>query len=152
MNEWMNEWMSKMKNDWGFMPPLCKCRLNWINRTSREWWDGWNGTVLQTQDSKFEPWWCESEHATSLSRRLPSILNLYEWAGKKLFGFFKLECQSGRRTHDLRLSSQIALASAPGPLSNQESAAVVWQIWTWTSIYVLKGFFSTDLTSAGYMR
>ena len=28
------------------------------------------------QDSKFEPWRCEAEQATSRSRRLPTILNL----------------------------------------------------------------------------
>ena len=31
-------------------------------------------TVLPTQDSKFEPWRSEAEHATSRSRRLPTIL------------------------------------------------------------------------------
>ena len=31
-------------------------------------------TVLLTQDSKFEPWRSEAEHATSRSRRLPTIL------------------------------------------------------------------------------
>ena len=37
------------------MPPLCIYRLNWA-RTSWGWWDDWDDTVLQTQDSKFEPW------------------------------------------------------------------------------------------------
>ena len=31
-----------------------------------------------TQDSKFEPWRSKAEHATSRSRGLPKILNLYE--------------------------------------------------------------------------
>ena len=33
-------------------------------------------------DSKFESWWSEAAPATSLSRRLFTILILYEWAGK----------------------------------------------------------------------
>ena len=52
-------------NESGFRPPLCTYRLNWARRTSWGWWDEWDDTVLQTQDSKFEPW---------RSRRLPTIL------------------------------------------------------------------------------
>ena len=58
-------------NESGFRPPLCTHRLNWARRTSWGWWDDWDDTVLQTQDSKFEPWQSEAEHATSRSRRLP---------------------------------------------------------------------------------
>ena len=58
----------------GFRPPLCTYRLNWARRTSWGWWDDWDDTVLQTQDSKFEPWRSEAEHATSRSRRLLTIL------------------------------------------------------------------------------
>ena len=43
-------------NESGFGPPLCTYRLNWARRTSWEWWADWDDTVLQTQDSKFEPW------------------------------------------------------------------------------------------------
>ena len=58
----------KMKwNESGFTPPLCTYRLNWARRTSWGWWDDWDDTVLQTQDSKFEPWRSEAEHATSRS-------------------------------------------------------------------------------------
>ena len=53
---------------------LCAHRLNWTRRTSWGWWDDWDDTVLQTQDSKFDPWRSEDEHATSRSRRLPTIL------------------------------------------------------------------------------
>ena len=42
-------------NESGFRPPLCTYRLNWARRTSWGWWDDWDDTVLQTQDSKFEP-------------------------------------------------------------------------------------------------
>ena len=61
-------------NESGFRPLLCTYRLNWAKRTSWGWWDDWDDTVLQTQDSKFEPWRSEAEHATSRSRRLPTIL------------------------------------------------------------------------------
>ena len=37
-----------------FRPPLCTYRLNWARRTSWGWWDDWDDTVLQTQDSKFD--------------------------------------------------------------------------------------------------
>ena len=40
-------------NESGFRPPLCTDRLNWARRTSWGWWDDWDDTVLQTQDSKF---------------------------------------------------------------------------------------------------
>ena len=63
-------------NESGFRPPLCTYRLNWARRTSWGWWDDWDDTVLQTQDSKFEPWRSAAEHATSRSRRLPTILTV----------------------------------------------------------------------------
>ena len=80
----------KMKwNDSGFRPPLCTYRLNWARRTSWGWWDDWDDTVLQTQDSKFEPWWSEAEHATSRSRRLPTILTFTRGWGRNNFVSFK---------------------------------------------------------------
>ena len=71
----------------GSGPPLCTHRLNWTTKTSWGWWDD---TALQTHDSKFEPWWSEAKYATSRSLRLPTILNLYEWAGRKHFCSLKL--------------------------------------------------------------
>ena len=76
-------------NKWGFRPPLWTYRLNRARRTSWGWWDRWDDTALQTQDLKFEHLRSESKHATSRSRRLPTILNIYEWAGKKYFCFFE---------------------------------------------------------------
>ena len=46
---------AKKWNESGFRPPLCTYRLNWARRTSWGWWNDWDDTVLQTQDSKFEP-------------------------------------------------------------------------------------------------
>ena len=73
----------------GFRPPLCTYRLNWARRTSWGWWDDWDDTVLQTQDSKFEPWRSEAEHATSRSRRLPTILTFTRGWGRNIFVSFK---------------------------------------------------------------
>ena len=69
----------------GFRPPLCTNRLNWARRTSWGWWDDWSDTVLQTQDSKFEPWRFEAEHVTSRSRRLPTILTFTRGRGRNIF-------------------------------------------------------------------
>ena len=69
----------------GFRPPLCTYRLKWARRTSWGWWDDWDDTVLQTQDSKFEPWRSEAEHATSRSRRLPTILTFTRGWRRNIF-------------------------------------------------------------------
>ena len=97
------------------MNTLCTCRLNWAKRTSSGRLDDWDDTALRTQNSKFEPWRSEVEHATSQSRKLPTILNLYEWAEKKRSVSLKLECQSGVRARDIRLSKQTALTTLPEP-------------------------------------
>ena len=93
MSRWVNvnhinEGQFCLKPD-GFRPPLCTYRLNWARRTSWGWWDGWDDTVLQTQDSKFEPWRSEAEHATSRSRRLPTILTFTRGWGRNIFVSFK---------------------------------------------------------------
>ena len=82
--------MIKMKwNESGFRPPLCTYRLNWARRTSWGWWDDRDDTVLQTQDPKFGPWRSEAEHATSRSRRLPTILTFTRGWGRNNFVSFK---------------------------------------------------------------
>ena len=63
-------WSLLKWNESAFRPPLCIYRLN--RATPWRWWDEWDDTVLQTQDSKFEPWQYEAPHATSRSRRLPT--------------------------------------------------------------------------------
>ena len=84
-------------NESGFRPPLCTYRLNWARRTSWGWWDDWDDTVLQTQDSKFKPWRSETEHATSRSRRLPTILTFTRGWGRNIFCFFQT-AETGNRT------------------------------------------------------
>ena len=59
-------------------------------------WDDWDDTVLQTQDSKFEPWRSETEHATSQSRRLPTILTFTRgWRRNNLVSFKPPKSGSG---------------------------------------------------------
>ena len=87
---WANMWtdIPEMKwNESGFRPPLCTYRLNWARRTSWGWWDDWDDIVLQIQDSKFEPWRSEADHATSRSRRLPTILTFPRGWGRNIFCF-----------------------------------------------------------------
>ena len=104
-----SENMGKIKwNEWGCRPCLSTCRLNWAKRTSW-WWDEWGDTALQTQYFKFKPWRSDAEHATSRSRRFPTISNQYEWVGNKHFVSLKPKCQS-----DLQLSKQTALTTVPG--------------------------------------
>ena len=76
-------------NESGFRPPLCTYRLNWARKTSWGWWDEWDDTVLQTQDSKSEPWWSKAEHATSRSRRFPTILSFTRGWRRNIFVSFK---------------------------------------------------------------
>ena len=75
---------------------------------------GLNGPGDPPEDSKFEPWQSEVEHATSWLTRLPTI-EFLRASGKEFFFSLKLEGQSGVRTHNLRLSEQVALVTAPDP-------------------------------------
>ena len=91
-------WYDKMEwNESGFRPPFCTYRLNWARRTSWGWWDDWDDTVLQTQDSKFEPWRSEAEHAISRSQRLPTILTFTRGRGRNIFCFSQT-AETGDRT------------------------------------------------------
>ena len=92
-------------NESGFRPPLCTYRLNWARRTSWGWWDDWDDTVLQTQDSKFEPWRSEAEHATSRSQRPPTILTFTRGWGRNIICFFQT-AETGNRTPNWRERQQ----------------------------------------------
>ena len=109
-------------NETGFRPPLCTYRLNWARRTSGGWWDDWDDTVLQTQDSKFEPWRSEAEHATSRSRWLPTILTFTRGWGRNIFCFFQT-AETGNRTPNSGVKSSGAnhypRAPALAQLENQ---------------------------------
>ena len=95
------------ENAWGLRPPLCTYKLNMVRITSWGWWDKWDDTTLQTQDSKFEHWRSEAEHATSRSQRIPTIFN----------------ARAGR-ARDLQLSKQAAYTTAPEPLIEWDVASV----------------------------
>ena len=114
---------TKKWNELGFRQPLCTYRLNWAWRTSWGWWDDWDDTVLQTQDSKFEPWRSEAEHATSRSQRLPTILTLTRGWGRNIFYFFQT-ADTGNRTpnsgvkgsganHYRRVPAQLTCTASP---------------------------------------
>ena len=92
-----------------FRPHLCRYKLNW------GWWDEWDDTALQIQDSKFEPWRSEVEYASSRSRKLPTILNLYEWAGKTFCFFETWRPEWGFKPAISRLSKQADITSEPDP-------------------------------------
>ena len=108
-------------NESGFRPPLCTYRLNWARRTSWGWWDDWDDTVLQTQDSKFEPWRSEAEHATSRSRRLPTILTFTRGWGRNIFCFFQT-AETGNRTPN---------SGVKGSGANHYPRAPALRVFTW---------------------
>ena len=115
VKEWRShyEHYPKKWNESGFRPPLCTYRLNWARRTSWGWWDDWDDTVLQTQDSKFEPWRSEAEHATSRSRRLPTILTFTRGWGRNNFVSFKPP-RPGTEPRTLAWKAAV-LTTTPGP-------------------------------------
>ena len=113
-------------NESGFRPPLCTYRLNWARRTSWGWWDDWDDTVLQTQDSKFEPWRSEAEHATSRPRRLPTILTFTRGWGRNIFVSLKPP-RPGTEPGTLAWKAAVlttTLGPPPGPASKKAN------IWT----------------------
>ena len=52
-------------------------------------WGRWDDTTLKTQDPKLKPWRSETEHASSRSRRLSTILSFTSVWGRNMFVFFK---------------------------------------------------------------
>ena len=109
-------------NESGFRPPLCTYRLNLARRTSWGWWDDWDDTVLQTQDSKFEPWRSEAEHATSRSRRLPTILSFTRRWGRNIFVSFKPP-RPGTESRTLAWKAAVLITTL-GPLPLQSNRHV----------------------------
>ena len=89
LETWKPAPSQKKWNELGFRPPLCTYRLKWARRTSWGWWDDWNDTVLQTQDSKFESWRSKAEHATSRSRKLSTIQSFTRGWGRNILVSFK---------------------------------------------------------------
>ena len=100
-------------------------RLNWARRTYWGWWDDWDDTVLQTQDSKFEPWRSEAEHATSRSRRLPTILTFTRGRGRNIFCFFQTAV-TGNRTPN---------SGVKGSGANHYPRAPALAVWARNGLY-----------------
>ena len=111
-------------NESGFRPPLCTYRLSWARRTSWGWWDDWDDTVLQTQDSKFEPWRSEAEHATSRSRRLPTILTSHEDGEGTFFVSFQPP-RLGTEPRALACKAAV-LTTTLGPPPENRITATIW--------------------------
>ena len=99
-------------NESGFRPLLCTYKLNWARRTSWGWWDDWDDTALQTQDSKFKPWRSEAEQATSRTRRRPTILSFTSGWGN-IFVSFKRQ-RPGNESRTLAWKAA-ALTTTLGP-------------------------------------
>ena len=114
----------KKWNESGFRPPVCTYRLNWAKRTSWGWWDEWDDTVLRTQDSKFEPWRSEAEHATSRSQRLPTILTFTRGWGRNIFVSLKPP-RPGTEPRTLAWKAAVLTTTLGPPPSSQR--------WLWKS-------------------
>ena len=128
----------KKWNESGFRPPLCTYRLNWARRTSWGWWDDWDDTVLQTQDSKFEPWRSEAEHATSRSRRLPTILTFTREWGRKNFVSFKPP-RPGTEPRTLAWKAAVLTTTLGPPPRSSERSHYVWHIRQWALYHSTAG-------------
>ena len=123
-------------NESGFMPPLCTYRLNWARRTSWGWWDDWDDTVLQTQDSKFEPWRSEAEHATSRSRRLPTILTFTRGWGRNNFVSFKSP-RPGTEPRTLAWKAAVLTTTLEPPLTSTHQARYIEQLFETKHLQIL---------------
>ena len=118
IQSWQRKW-----NESGFRPPLCTYRLNWARRTCWGWWDDWDDTVLQTQDSKFDPWRFEAEHATFWSRRLLTILSFTRGWGRNIFVSFK-SLRQGTEPRTLAWKAAV-LTTTLGPPPSWQRAILV---------------------------
>ena len=54
-------------------------------------------TALQAHNSAIDHWRSEAEHATPRSQGLPTMLNLYEWAGMKRLYQWNLNARAGNK-------------------------------------------------------
>ena len=122
------------------MPPLSTYRLNWARRTSWGWWDDWNDTVLQTQDSKFEPWRSKAEHATSRSRE-PLYQPQY-WLshvdGEETFFVSLKPPRPGTKLRTLAWKAAVLTTTlGPRPLGQENLRWIWWHCPTDIMIYMI---------------
>ena len=119
--------IKRFRNEWDFRPPLCTYRLNWARERQK---DG----EMNEMTLPFRRIIQNSSPGSLMLSTLPgshggssTILNHYEWAGKKYFASLNLEFQSGTRTRNLRLSKQAASTTAPEPTPKTfHKAHFVW--------------------------
>ena len=123
--------LQKIKwNESGLRPLLCTYRLNWARRTYWGWWDD---TAVQTQDSKFEPWRSEAEHATSRSPRLPTILSYTSGWGRNILISFKPP-RPGNEPRTLAWKAAVITTTLGPPPFDVWSQSPLWksEIYTMT--------------------
>ena len=120
-------------NESGFRPPMCTYRLNWARRTSWGWCDDGDDTVLQTQDSKFEPWRSGAEHATSRSRRLPTILTFTRGWGRNIFVSFKPP-RPGTEPQTLAWKAAVLTTTLGPPSRSRNSKGESWRVNHWMNV------------------
>ena len=80
-------------NEWGFRPSLCTKGNLWAWRTFWGCMVRWH--CLADTGSEIRAWRSEVEHATSRSRRLPTIFNLYGWEGRNILFLWNLKARVG---------------------------------------------------------
>ena len=64
------------------------------------WWDEWDDTALQTQDSKFELRWSEAEHGLSVTE-VPHNIKYLQGSEELTLCLFETWMPEGGRTRDL---------------------------------------------------
>ena len=123
-------------NESGFRPPLCTYRLNWARRTSWGWWDDWDDTVLQTQDSKFEPWRSRVRARYLSVTEAPHNTNFHTWMGKKHFCFFQT-AETGDRTPDSGVKGSGAnhYPGAPAPTGLHIISRWLFSAFAWHFVF-----------------
>ena len=92
-------------NESDFRPPLCTYRLNWARRTYWRWWDVWDDTALQTQNSSpcgLRP------NTLPLGTEAPYNIKSLWVSGEEKFCFFEIwrpEWGSNRRSSPFQAGS-----------------------------------------------
>ena len=74
--------------------------LNFAKRTFWGWWDKWDDTALQTQDSKVELRWSEAEHGLSVTE-VPHNIKYVQGSEELTLCLFETWIPEGGRTRDL---------------------------------------------------
>ena len=98
--------------EWCFKPHLCTYRLHWAKCTSCGWWEEWDDSVLQRQDSKFQPWRSGAEFAISRFRSSQYWIFTSE-QGRNILFLWNLNASAGFETAISDFPSRPAAALYP---------------------------------------